>query len=252
MPDRDALTACVTRLGDNALILSHRLTELVTHGPELEEELATANFALDYLGQARAFYSYAGELEGRGRDEDDFAFHRDAAEFQNFLFVELPNGHFGDTVVRQVLFDSYYSLYLDGLAACRDDHLSDIATRVAKEVDYHLRHSARWFVRLGDGTDESHTRMQKALDDVWRYTGEFFVGDAVDDAVHEAYGVPAPASLKDAWRANLERLAADATLSLPEDGWMAGGGRQGLHTEHLGFLVAEMQHLPRSQPVASW
>ncbi len=161
-PD-DALTRYVTRLGDNALVLGQRLIELVAASPELEEELANANFSLDYIGQARMFYTYAGEREDQGRDEDDFAFLRSEHEYRNMLLVEQPNGHFGDSTVRAVLFESYYVLLLDALTHCSDERLAGIAARAIKEVRYHLKHSSQWLVRLGDGTEESHDRVQESL-----------------------------------------------------------------------------------------
>jgi ring-1,2-phenylacetyl-CoA epoxidase subunit PaaC len=173
--DKNVLAAYATRLGDNALIIGQRMIELVAAGPELEEELANANFALDYIGQARMFFSYAGECEGAGRSEDDFAFLRPEHEYQNLLLVEQPNGHFGDAIVRQVLFDSWYLALLEVLTRCSDEGISDIAARACKEVRYHLRHSSQWLVRLGDGTDESHARVQQSLNDLWKFTGEMFV-----------------------------------------------------------------------------
>jgi ring-1,2-phenylacetyl-CoA epoxidase subunit PaaC len=182
MDSRDALQGYVLRLGDTALVLGQRLAELVTRAPELEEELANANFALDYIGQARLFYSYAGELEGRGRDEDDLAFLRAEHEYRNVLLVEQPNGHFGDTMVRQFLFESFYVLQLEALARCSDGRLSEIAARAVKEIRYHVRHVSRWLVRLGDGTQESHARARDALARLWGYAGELFAPDAIDQA----------------------------------------------------------------------
>jgi ring-1,2-phenylacetyl-CoA epoxidase subunit PaaC len=240
------------RLGDNALVLSQRLIELVASGPELEEELANANIALDYLGQARMFYSYAGELEGKGRDEDDFAFLRDAPEFENVLLVEQPNGHFGDTIVRQVLFDSFYGLQLDALCRCADEGLREIAARAIKEVRYHLRHASQWLIRLGDGTAESQRRVQDSLNRLWRYTGELFDGDDVDAGLRDMLDGPDLEAIRPAWRERIGVLCDEARLDVPADGWMAGGGRRGVHTESFGYLVAEMQHLPRSLPGAAW
>ena len=172
MKDSATLAAYATRLGDNALILGQRMIELVAASPELEEELANANFSLDYIGQARMFYTYAGEREGAGRDEDDLAFVRPEREYQNLLLVEQPNGHFGDSTVRQVLFESWYVLLLEALTRCSDEGISVIAARAVKEVRYHLRHSSQWLIRLGDGTEESHRRAQQSLNDLWKFTGE--------------------------------------------------------------------------------
>jgi ring-1,2-phenylacetyl-CoA epoxidase subunit PaaC len=247
-----ALIRYLLRLGDNALILAQRLCELVASGPELEEELATANFALDYLGQARMFYSRACELEGLGRNEDDIAFLRGERDFENLLLVEQPNGHFGATIVRQVLFDSFYLLLLEALCDCSDRGLADIAARASKEIPYHLRHAARWLIRLGDGTDESHARVDESLQQIWRFTGEMFAGDAVDEALRREFNGPDLQRIATQWRASVEDLLAEATLPVPADQWMDGGGRQGRHGEHFGFLLAEMQSMQRTFPGASW
>jgi ring-1,2-phenylacetyl-CoA epoxidase subunit PaaC len=247
-----ALLAYTLRLADNALILSQRMVELVAAEPELEEELANANFALDFIGQARMFYTRAAELDGQGRSEDDFAFLRDENEFRNLLLLEQPNGHFGDALVRQYLFEAFYVHLLDALTQCSDPGLAEIAARAIKEVKYHLRHSSQWLVRLGDGTQLSHDRAQKSLDDNWRYTGEMFAADAVDIATQEAYCGPDLAAIEKLWQQDVEKTVAQATLQLPDDQWMASGGKQGQHSEHFGFLIAEMQYLQRSFPGATW
>ena len=252
MSSDQTLAAYATRLGDNSLVLGQRMIELVAASPELEEELANANFSLDYIGQARMFYTYAGEREGAGRDEDDFAFLRPEHEYSNLLLVEQPNGHFGDSTVRQVLFDSWYVLLLDALTRCSDEGLSVIAARAIKEVRYHLRHSSQWLVRLGDGTDESHARVQASLDNLWRFTGEMFAPDDLDDEIRAAVDGPYLEVIETRWRENVAAIVAEATLELPGDQWMASGGKQGRHTEHMGFLLAEMQHLQRAHPGASW
>lgn len=252
MTPESALLTYVLRLGDNALVTGQRMIERVTGEPELEEELANANFALDYVGQARLYYGYAGELEGRGRDEDDFAFLRDSQDFQNFLLVEQPNGHFGDAIVRQVLFESFYRLQLEALAACRDAGLAAIAARAVKEIRYHLKHASKWLVRLGDGTAESHERVAASLAAQWRFTTELFAGDEVDACVRDEFGGPDLSVIETAWRNDMAALLDAATLVMPEAEPLRGGGRQGRHTEHLGYLIAEMQHLQRSYPGASW
>ena len=252
MNQQDALLAYVSRLGDNALILGQRMVELVAAYPELEEELANANFALDYIGQARMFYTYAGELEGSGRDEDDFAFLRDEHEFCNYLLLEQPNGHFGDSIARLVLFETFYLAQLEALADCKDARLSGIAARAEKEIRYHLRHNVHWLVRLGDGTEESHERVQASVDRLWQFTGELFVADAVDRAFADAFDGPDLASIEAAWKQSIATILKEATLTKPEDGWMALGGKEGRHSEHLGFLIAEMQYLQRAHPGASW
>jgi ring-1,2-phenylacetyl-CoA epoxidase subunit PaaC len=242
----------VLRAGDNALVLGQRLAEVVTRAPELEEELANANFALDYIGQARLFYSYAGELEGEGRSEDDFAFLRDGHEFQNLLLLEQPNGHFGDIVVRQFLFESFYVLQLEALANCNGARVAEIAARAIKEIRYHVRHVSQWLVRLGDGTEESHKRVQQSLEDLWRFTGEMFAGDEVDYAFQRDFNGPALRGIERAWNESVGAVLADATLERPDQRWMDGGGRKGRHSEHLGYLIAEMQFLQRAYPGARW
>ena len=252
MNKNQALIAYVTRLGDNALILSQRLIEAVTLYPELEEELANANFGLDYIGQARLFYSYAGKLEGQGRTEDDLAFLRDGHEYQNALLLEQPNGHFGDMMAREFLFESFYLLQLEALVHCSDAGVAEIAARAVKEIRYHLRHVSQWVVRLGDGTDESHARMQQAINDHWQFTGELFVADDIDAMICDSFDGPNLDTIRDLWHANVAAVLAEATLTKPEDGWMAAGGKQGRHSEHLGYLLAEMQHLQRVHLGASW
>lgn len=242
----------VLRIADTALILGQRLIEYVTHGPELEEELANANFSLDYLGQARMLYSYAGELEGKGRGEDDFAMLRDEREFENLLLVEQPNGHFGDIITRAVLFETFYVLQLEALAKCTDEKLAAIAARAARELHYHVRFSHQWFVRLGDGTDESRRRIQESLQRLWQFSGEMFAADENDLGVRDNYRGPDLDSIYSEWRDQIESLVRQATLTMPEDGWMADGGRQGLHGEEFGFLIAEMQYMQRSHPGLKW
>ena len=246
------MAAYATRLGDNALVLGQRMIELVAASPELEEELANANFALDYIGQARMFYSYAGECEGAGRNEDDLAFLRPEHEYRNLLLVEQPNGHFGDTTVRQVLFESWYLHLLEALTRCSDEGISEIAARAIKEVRYHLRHSGQWLVRLGDGTEESHDRAQQSLDDLWKFTGEMFSPDDLDDEIRAVFNGPHLEIIEAQWREDVRAIVEEATLRLPDDQWMASGGKQGRHSEHLGYLLAEMQHLQRTYPGATW
>jgi len=248
----EARLAYALRLGDNALVLGQRLIELVAHHPELEEELANANISLDFLGQARMFYSYAGELEGLGRTEDDFAYRRDSKEFRNVLLLELPNGDFGDTIVRQVLFDSFYVLQLEALVRCNDSRLAEIAARAVKEVRYHLRHVSQWLIRLGDGTEESHDRVGKALQNLWPYSAELFAGDAVDDCLRDACDGPDLGAIEKTWRSNIAGLLREATLAQPQDQPTEAGGRQGQHTEHMSVLLTEMHEVEQQIPEASW
>lgn len=241
------------RLGDSALILSQRLTEWCGKGPALEEDMALANVSLDLIGQARLWLSYAAEVEGQGRDDDQLAFLRDAHEFRNLLLVEQPNGSYADTLVRQFFFDTWYQLTLEALTRSADGRIADIAEKALKEVRYHLRRSGDLIVRLGDGSDESHRRVQSAIDDLWMYTGEMFSSDEVDE-VMAAQGVATdPASLRDLWLSHVRQVLADATLTMPSaDAWMQSGGKQGRHGEAMGFLLAEMQFLQRAYPAAQW
>jgi ring-1,2-phenylacetyl-CoA epoxidase subunit PaaC len=252
MNKEEARLKYVLRLGDNALVLAQRLIELVAHGPELEEEMANANFSLDYLGQARMFYSYAAELEGEGRKEDDYAFMRGEREFSNFLLLEQPNGHFGDTIARSVLFEQFYIAQLEALAACADARMAEISARAVKEIRYHLRHNSQWLIRLGDGTDQSHRRMQQAVEDLWRFTGELFAGDEIDGIIRDEYRGPDLDKIHRAWNDGISEILREATLELPAVQWMDGGGRDGIHSEHFGPLVAEMQYMQRSFPGLSW
>jgi len=252
MNDEQALFKYLVRLGDNALVLAQRLIEIVANGPELEEELANANFSLDYLGQARMFYTYAGEIEGAGRKEDDFAFLRSERDFENVLLVEQANGHFGDVIVRSVLFDAFYLLQLEALSACTDKRLAEIATKAAKEIRYHWRYCSQWLIRLGDGTEQSHERVQRSLDELWKFTGELFAGDEVDVIMRTEFAGPDLEQLNASWARDVAAIIKEATLGLPEDQWMAGGGREGRHGEDFGYLVAEMQHLQRAYPGLNW
>ena len=252
MSDNLLMAAYASRLGDNALVLGQRMIELVAASPELEEELANANFSLDYIGQARMFYTYAGECEGAGRDEDDFAFLRPEHEYRNLLLVEQPNGHFGDSTVRQVLFESWYLHLLEALTRCSDEGISEIAARAIKEVRYHLRHSSQWLLRLGDGTEESHRRVQQSLDNLWKFTGEMFSPDDLDDEMRAIFNGPHLEIIEAQWREDVRAIVEQATLKMPDDQWMVSGGKQGRHTEHFGYLLAEMQHLQRTYPGATW
>lgn len=252
MNSDDALLRYVCRLGDNALILGQRMVELVAAYPDLEEELANANFALDYIGQARMFYTYAGELEGRGRSEDDFAFLRDEREFRNYLLLEQPNGHFGDSITRLVLFDTFYLALLQQLQTCSDERIGEIAARAEKEIRYHLRHNGNWLIRLGDGTGESHAKAQSALDALWMYTGEMFSADEIDRVFAAEFDGPDLEAIRNRWEDEIATVLKEATLAMPENGWMAAGGKEGRHTEHLGYVIAEMQYLQRTHPGANW
>lgn len=252
MNAEQALLAYVLRLGDNALILGQRMVEVVAAYPELEEELANANFALDYIGQARMFYSLAAELEGKGRTEDELAFLRAENEFRNVLLIEQPNGHFGDSIAKLVLFDAFYLLLLEALQNSTATRVGEIAARAEKEIRYHLRHNSQWLVRLGDGTDKSHGLVQESINSLWKYTGELFTADDVDQTFAGEFGGPDLAAIREQWTIKVKAILDEATLTMPEDGFMASGGKQGRHTEHFGFMIAEMQYLQRAHPGASW
>ena len=239
----DAKFEFLLRLGDNSLVLGQRLAEWLGHAPITEEDIASANIALDLVGQARLWLTHAGRLEGKGRDEDALAYHREQHEYRNCTMVELPNGDFAFTVVRHFLFDAYQRLLLGRLSHSPDAEVAAIAAKSKKEVDYHFRHSADWVIRLGDGTEESHRRAQDALDKLWAYTHELFAPDAVD---------PEAASLRAPWLADVQAVLAEATLEIPQDTQFLSQGRRGVHSEHLGHLLAEMQVLQRAHPGAQW
>jgi ring-1,2-phenylacetyl-CoA epoxidase subunit PaaC len=250
--DRKAWFETLLRLGDNTLILGHRVSEWCGHAPVLEEDIALANVALDLIGQTQLWLGLAAEVEGRGRSADDLAYLRDASAFRNVLLVERPNGDFGQTLMRQFLFDAWHLPMLEGLQSSADDRIAEIAAKAGKEVAYHLERSSDLVIRLGDGTDESHVRMQLALDDHWTYAGEFFAGDLIDAAMTHTGIAPDPASLKPAWDATVDAVLQEATLARPSATFVQKGGRQGRHTEHLGHLLAEMQFLQRAYPGAKW
>jgi ring-1,2-phenylacetyl-CoA epoxidase subunit PaaC len=230
-------------MGDNALVLGQRLSEWLGHGPQLEEDIASANIALDLIGQARLWLSLAGRLEGAGRDEDALAYLRDQHEFRNFAMVELPNGDYAFTIVRRMLFDAYQRVLLERLAGGADSEIAAIAAKSKKEADYHWRHSSDWTLRLGDGTAESHRRAQAALDRLWPYTHELFAPDEVD---------PEAQALRGPWLAQVAPLIEEATLALPAQTKFLSSGKRGVHSEHLGYVLAEMQFLQRAYPGAGW
>lgn len=249
----DAKIDYLLRQGDNALILSQQLCQLVGKGPALEEDMALSNVALDLLGQTRMWLSYAGELEGKGRDEDRLAFLRDAIEYRNCILVEQPNGSYADTLMRQFLFDTWHYFLMDGLTTSSDERIRDIAAKSLKEVTYHLRRSSDLVVRLGDGTDISHARMQTALDELWMYSGEAFIYDEIDNAMVEQGVAPAAELLRKQFLDHVAEVLQDATLMMPPpDAWMQRGGKQGRHGERLGYILAEMQFLQRAYPGATW
>ncbi|MEZ5654075.1 MAG: 1,2-phenylacetyl-CoA epoxidase subunit PaaC [Burkholderiaceae bacterium] len=247
-----ALVEFLLRTGDNALVLGHRVSEWCGHSPVLEEDIALANTALDLIGQTQLWLGLAGEIEGAGRDADALAYRRDAAAFRNLLLVERPNGDYGKTLMRQFLFDAWHMPLLQALRASGDTRVADIANKAIREVAYHLERSSDLVIRLGDGTDESHRRMQDALADLWPYTGEMFIGDAVDAELVAAGIAPDPTSLRPAWDETVDAVLAQATLAKPAGTFAHTGGKTGRHTEHLGYILADMQFLQRAYPNASW
>ncbi len=247
-----AHTAYVLRIADTCLILGQRLGEWIGHAPAIEEDLGLANIALDLIGQARLLLSYAGEIEGRGRDEDALAFLRAEHEYLNLTLSEQPNGDFGQTVVRQCLIDAWQVELYAALAQSRDERLAGIAAKAINEARYHLRYSSAWVVRLGDGTSESHVRVQHALDILWPWTQELFSADPIDGLMHQAGIGPDLASLRQAWLSQVDTVLADATLRRPPDVPQQRWGKLGHHGEHLGHLLSEMQYLQRAYPGAGW
>ena len=254
------------RIADNSLILGHRLSEWCGHGPVLEQDMAMTNIALDLIGQARSLYALAAEIQGEGKTEDDLAYLRDVFDFKNVLLVEQPNGDFAHTVVRQFFFSAYQLPYYQHLSAkCLvaisnpqspiSNHLEilrGVAEKAIKEVSYHLRWSSEWVIRLGDGTAESHTRIQKAIDDLYPYAGEPFMTDDIDKwAITEGFGVDFD-TIKPIFDKTIETVLAEATLQLPTKVYMQSGGKNGYHSEHLGYLLAEMQFLQRAYPNSVW
>lgn len=239
-------------LADNTHILGHRLGEWCGHGPELEIDMAMTNLALDLIGQSRNYYQYAAELEGAGRTEDDLAYLRDAREYRNCLLVEQPNGDFAHTVARNFLFDSWHFFFLQALCLSNNERLSSIAAKSLKEVTYHLRWSSEWVIRLGDGTEESHRRIQDAFDHLWTYRGELLAPAPYEtEAASAGYGVDLHA-IRPQVEDKLCDILVQATLKRPEDGWMQSGGKSGRHSEHLGYILAEMQYVQRAYPNSVW
>ncbi|MBV8807544.1 MAG: phenylacetate-CoA oxygenase subunit PaaC [Acidobacteriaceae bacterium] len=240
------------RLGDNCLILSQRLSEWCGHGPVLEEDIALTNVALDLLGHARFWLTCAAEVENAGRDEDQLAYLRDAGEFRNVLLVEQPNGDYAQTTARQFYFDTWHYFLLRELKNSSDSRVAEIAEKAVKEVTYHLERSSAWVIRLGDGTEESHGRMQRSIDDLWVYTGELFEPDAIDVEMRERDIGADLESLRAPWLEHVQKTLSEATLDAPSAGWMQRGGKRGVHTENLGYILAEMQFLQRAYPGAQW
>lgn len=252
MEHKQALFNYLLRLGDNAAILGHRLSEWCGHGPELEEDIAIINTSLDLLGHARSLYSYAGQVEGKGRSEDDIAYLRIEREYRNALICELPNGHYGDTIARQFLFDQFNFLLFSELVNSTDETVAAIAAKAVKEIRYHLRRSIEWTLRLGDGTEESHDRIQESFNNIWMYTGDLFVQDENDKAIIDAGIGPDLEKIRFDWKVKVNEVLTEATLIMPEDQWMQSGSKSGRHTEHMGYILAELQYMQRAYPGCEW
>ena len=250
---RDHLFEFLLRQGDNTLILSHRISEWCGHAPILEEDIALANIALDLLGQTQMWLGLAAEVEGGRRSADDLAMLRDAWDFRNVILVERPNEDFGQTMMRQFLFDAYHIELLKHLVSSNDKRISAIAAKALKEVEYHVERSAGTVIALGDGSEESHNRLQAALDDQWTFAGELFETDICDHALHDAGIVPLPSALRAGFDARAKVVLSEATLTIPETVFSHSGGRSGKrHSEHLGHLLTQMQWLQRAYPGATW
>jgi ring-1,2-phenylacetyl-CoA epoxidase subunit PaaC len=248
----NSLFEYLLRLGDNNLILAQRLSAWCGHGPVLEEDIALANIALDLLGQARMWLTLAGEVEGKGRDEDKLAYLRNENEFRNVLLVEQANGNFADTMARQFYYDQWHYLLLNELQKSSDLRIAAIAEKSFKEVSYHVRRSSEWIIMLGDGTKESHAKIQQAIERLWPYTGELFAMDEIDDELAVTGVACNAATLRDQWQQRIAATLQQATLNMPTAEWMQSGGKQGVHSESFGFLLAEMQILQRTYPGATW
>lgn len=246
------LLTYVLRHADDNLVVSHRLAQWASRAHDLEEDIALTNIGLDHLGQARSLYSYAADLEGDGKTENDYPYFRDERQFMNLLLVEQPNVDFAVTMARHLFFDAYQLGFWESLSASTDEVLRGTAEKALKEATYHWRHSSSWVKRLGDGTEESHRRMQGAIDDLWRFTNELHEPDAVDEELVEAGIGVSLAPLRDEWLTLIRGALVTATLDMPTNDMQRSGGRSGMHTEHLGIMLAEMQSLARSHPGATW
>lgn len=249
---KEATFEYLLRLGDSSLIIGHRLSEWCGHGPILEEDIAMTNIALDFVGNATALLTYAAQVEGKGRTEDELAFMRNEREFRNLLLTEQPNGDFAQTIARQFLFDTYMYFLYEELKNSKDETLAALATKAHKEITYHLRHTTEWVYRLGDGTEESRERMQHALDALWMFTHELFDMDETDTVLIKEGIAPDLALLKPKWEQHVEEVIKKATLQIPKTTFRQKGSREGKHTEHLGFLLAEMQYVHRAYPGVKW
>ncbi len=249
---KELLFKYVLTLGDDALILGQRLSQWAYKGPFLEEDIALSNISLDMFGRATLFLEYAATLKGNDSTADDLAFKRNEREFSNHILCEQPNGNFADTMVRQFFLDAFYKLFLQSLTKSKDAQLSAIAQKSIKETTYHLRHSSKWIIRLGDGTAESHEKVQSAIDNLWMFTNELFEMNQIDNnMLTQKIGVDC-SSIKAEWDQIIDEVLSESTLKRPENTHMTSGGREGIHTEHLGHLLSDMQYLQRAYPDAKW
>lgn len=247
-----ALFEYVLRLSDDSLILGQRLGEWCGHGPILEEDIAITNIALDHIGQAISLYDFAAELEGQGRNHDQLAYLRYENEYKNALLVEQPNGDFAMTIVRQFFFDAFRLPLYEALMQSPIEQLAAIAAKSVKETRYHLKHTSEWVIRLGDGTEESHQRAQDAIDHLWRYTNELFYENAHDQSLHAAGLVPKLENIQAKWNQTVKEVLAEATLSVPTHNWKFEGGREGRHSEHMGYILSDLQYMQRAYPNMEW
>ncbi len=252
MTTQEAFYNYIVRLGDDSLILGQRISEWCGHGPILEEDIALTNIALDLIGQTNNLYELAVSIENKGKNIDQLAFLRLEKEYSNLLLVEQPNVDFGYTIVRQFFFDVYRKLVFESLCNSTDERLAGIAEKSLKETKYHLKHSSEWVIRLGDGTEESHRRVQEAVNTLWKFTDELFYQDEVDQNVIEL-GLGVDNSIfKATWNTHVEQVLTEATLTIPTNSWQHTGGRKGIHTEHFGYLLSEMQYMQRAYPNMEW
>lgn len=248
----NSLFEYLLRIGDDSLIIGHRLSEWCGHGPILEEDIAMTNIALDFVGQTSSLLALAGEVEGKGRTNDDLAFLRFDKDYKNLLLVEQPNTDFGFTMMRQFLFDAYRKPLFEALMKSSNTQLAAIAEKSLKETKYHLRHSSEWVIRLGDGTEESHDRIQESLNTLWRYTGELFFKNEVDAELTASGVLPDLSGIETEWKKTVDEVFAMATLSIPENPWKFEGGRVGKHSEYLGYILTELQYMQRAYPNMEW
>lgn len=252
METRDALLELLLRLGDDCLILGHRISEWCGHAPILEEDLALPNMGLDLIGQARTLYTYAGDVEGKGRGEDDLAYFRSDREYRNLLLVERPNGDFAHTMLRQLYFAAFMEPYWRAMCASNDETLAGIAEKAVKEMAYHIRHAGEWVIRMGDGTEESARRMADAVEALGIYVDELFETDEVTKTLVAAGIAPDPSGLRPEWNRTIDMVFTEAHLTLPDVAYPRIGGRSGLHGEEFGHLLSELQYMQRTYPGLTW